>query len=214
QKATQEVCRVAQPDLIMFDKLAHLIGADYNSSTKLHELMRFVYLLAVEHNAAVIIAAHPRKRGKQDIQGVTLRGDSEAFFEECMGSSHFINTTGSLWGLERDLGEERTYLLLGAQRLHGSEGLTALEKDDTGWFHPVSNYNENFQLACNSAKRIKAWGLLPHGRPFSFLEACQLVNKEMSSKSSVHGWWKELLRHRLILPVEGDKYIKAPTGNS
>lgn len=51
-----------KPDLIVIDNLAHVIGAEYNDPKRVHELMTFVYALAKAHNAAIILAAHPRKR--------------------------------------------------------------------------------------------------------------------------------------------------------
>ena len=93
-----EKCDLCQPDLIVFDNLGHLIGADYNNPKKMHELMQFIYRLRQDANVAVLFAAHPRKRDKKG-EIISLRQDPEAFFEECMGTSHFINSTGSLWGL-------------------------------------------------------------------------------------------------------------------
>jgi hypothetical protein len=50
------------------DNLAHLIGADYNNSVLIHELVRFVWELTAAFNVAVIrlgvIVAHERKYKK------------------------------------------------------------------------------------------------------------------------------------------------------
>ena len=42
-----------RPDLIVFDNLAHIVSAEYNDPKRIHELMRFTYDLAQDHNAAV-----------------------------------------------------------------------------------------------------------------------------------------------------------------
>jgi RecA-family ATPase len=51
-----------EPDVVIFDNLAHLIGADYNNSTKMHELTKFQYAVSNAGNCAVMTAAHPRKQ--------------------------------------------------------------------------------------------------------------------------------------------------------
>src|SRR5215471_9589800 len=49
------------PDLVIFDNLGQLIGADYNNATRVHELIQFVCEIGNDFNSAVVIAAHPRK---------------------------------------------------------------------------------------------------------------------------------------------------------
>jgi hypothetical protein len=204
-----EKCR-CQPDLIVFDNLGHLIGADYNNPRKMHELMEFTYRLRQDANVAVLFAAHPRKRDKKG-EIISLRQDPEAFFEECMGTSHFINSTGSLWGLEKN--EERTYFLGGAQRLTGTQGLTALEKNDSDWFEPVSDLQLSFELVVNTEKRRQAWSLLPR-EFFTYTEALEAVRRVMQSKGSFNPWWNELRRHGLVVPGDDGRFRKAPVGET
>jgi hypothetical protein len=79
-----------------------------------------------EEHAEALAAAHPRKGAgtTQDTMGdrqkITLANNPEEFFEATMGSSHFINSTGSLWGIERDE-EDQTTILLGSQRVTGRQ---------------------------------------------------------------------------------------------
>jgi len=208
QKIVKEVCRLANPDLIVFDNMAHLIGADYNESKKVHTLISFVSDLAQTHNAAMILAAHPRKHSKGEWPRTRLKNDPEQFFEECMGSSHLINSTGSLWGTERNLTTDRTTLLLGAQRATGMQSFTVVEKDDNDWFHPISDYDENLALACHTPKRKQAWDLLPSGQPLGFNEAFRLVGQTLKSKTSFSGWWGDLKRLGLLEKTGDGSYVK------
>ena len=153
QRFVLEVCASFHPDLVVFDNLAHLIGADYNDSKKIHKLITFLYRVQQKCNVAVLIAAHPRKRDMK--HGIpSLQDDPEGFFEECMGSSHFINSTGSLWGIDRNEKTGRTCFLGGTQRLTGTQGIACLEKDDSGWLHVVDGFELNFPLAVNTASEV------------------------------------------------------------
>lgn len=210
QEAVRTLCKAAQPDLIAFDNLGVLVKGDYNNSQRINQLMLFLYELATEHDAAVLLAAHPRKQGDL-LSSTTLQGNPEKFFEECMGSSHTINTTGSLWGIERSEGGtgERTCLLLGSQRRTGNQEFTSAEKDEEGWFQLVSDFDENLRVACRTEKRWQVWGLLP-AQPFKFLEAVEIV-KGIMVKSSFSGFFRELTRLDLVRPAGGDgsTYVKA-----
>jgi len=197
-------CEAARPDLINFDNLGRLIHADYNNATEIATLMDFAYLLCETFNAAVLIAAHPRKGNRLDGgPTISLKGNREKFFEECMGSSHFINSTGSLWGMERD-GDE-TCLCLGAQRFDGfSESLTLIEMDESGWFQPLKS--GQLALVLTSLKRKKAWNALPKGE-FSYLEAEAAVKAgKIISNSSFNGLWRELDRHKLVVETVPKRY--------
>jgi hypothetical protein len=206
-------CEAAKPDLIIFDNLGMLIGADYNSAPKIHALMELVFELTQRYNAAILIAAHPKKGNKLDSAGnpISLHTDTEKFFEECMGSSHFINSTGSLWGIERDRKSGRTDLLLGAQRAADTESFTMVEKNDADWLTRVDDLAVARAMLLNTPQRIQAWNLIPAGREFSYVEARNLVKPAMKSNGSFNPWWQELLRNRLILESDTDqqRYKKA-----
>src|SRR5262249_40004815 len=116
-------CAEAKPDLIVFDNLSHLLGADYNNARRVHNLITFTYELNKQFNTAVLFLAHPRKQSAEF--EISLMRDSEQFFEEVLGSSHIINSTGTLWGLQRQ--EGATYFVGGAQRYTGEQGATALD---------------------------------------------------------------------------------------
>ena len=194
--------KAARPDLIIFDNLGELIGADYTNSTKIHDLSQFTRKLGTEHNCATLVAAHPRKRNKQD-KIVSLVNDTEQFFEECMGSSHFINSTGSLWGIERS-GDETT-LCLGAQRMGDGATFTRVEMDPRGWFQRVSDDKVNQQLALTTQKRKDAWKLLP--TEFTYRQAIEVV-KPVMSDSSFHALFKELQRLQMVQPAGGNTWRK------
>jgi RecA-family ATPase len=115
QEAIEAVADEHRPDLIVMDNLSQLVCADYNDAKKIDVLIRFCYGLARSHNAAVIIPAHPRKEDQE--HPVDLVTKPTSFFESIMGSSHFINSTGSLWGLQRrDLNDNSVAFLGGRQR--------------------------------------------------------------------------------------------------
>lgn len=206
RKQVLTCCEAARPDLINFDNLGRLIRADYNNPKEIEILMEFTYLLCETFNAAVLIAAHPRKGNRLDglDNAASLRkGNREKFFEECMGSSHFINSTGSLWGMERD-GDE-TCLCMGSQRFDGfSESLTLINKNESDWFEPVKDGQLN--LILTSTKRKRGWNGLPKG-DFSYLEAEATITREkIMSSSSFYGFWKELIRHGLVVEVAPKRY--------
>jgi hypothetical protein len=213
QQRIEEICRQHRADLIVFDNLAHLIGADYNNPTKIHNVTSFAWKLTAQFNAGVIIAAHPRKRsGKQDdplfSPKVTLRSDPEGFFEEVMGSSHFVNSCGSLWGIERNIQTNRTDFLGGTQRLTGEQSLAVLEKSDDGLLRLVTDdWQESQTLVLNTNARRAAWELLPLGR-FSYLAAERAVKPAMRSSSTFNAWFNQLKRQKMVLP-DGEEYRKA-----
>jgi AAA domain-containing protein len=207
QKFMTDVCAAHCPDVIILDNLAHLVGADYNNPKLIHELATFLFQLTVDFNAAIIIAAHPRKRDKQGKGTPSLRDDPEGFFEEAMGSSHFVNSCGSLWGIERDLSNDRTVFLGGSQRFTGQQSLMTLEKDEDNWLRVLDNLEVNLPLALNTPGRKKAWELLP-AEPFSYTEGERAVKPAMSSSSTFHSWFQQCQRLGLIIRV-GDRYRRA-----
>jgi len=196
------------PDLIVIDNLAHLVGAKYNDSELIHKLMVELYQWAKLFNAAIILAAHPRKDDFK--HPIDLAKDPVQFFEAVMGSSHLINSTGSLWGLQRkdDLGY--SVFLGGRQRGDGQQSFTLIEKGDDDWFRVKDDINRAASLALNTKLRRKAWNLIPpHPRTFGYREGQEAVQPAMSSSSSFNCWFNELKRHGLVFSV-GDQYQKVP----
>jgi AAA domain len=203
-------CKSNEPDLIILDNLAQMIGADYNNSKRIHALATFAFELTSAFNAAVLVAAHPRKRPSDGTAIYTsngLRDNSEGFFEDVMGSSHFVNSFGSLWGIERDSDTDRTVFLGGAQRVTGQQSIATLEIGDDNKLRIVSDYEESLSHALNTSQRKAAWRLMPD-YPFKYMEAVAAVKPVMRSQSSFHAWWSTyLIRLKLVVP-EGDRYIK------
>jgi len=157
------------------------------------------------------VAAHPRKqppaiKGKQPVVP-PLRENSEAFFNEIMGSSHFVNSFGSLWGLQRNVDTNFTDFLGGTQRLTGTYNLTSLEMCEDGWFQIVSDCKVNLKLATGTSQRNKAWNLLPEGE-FKFVEAREAVQAALK-RTSFLSWWNDyLLRLKLVVPTSGSYFQK------
>lgn len=204
-----DLCSAHSPDLIVLDNAAALISGDVNNARIVHQLTRLCYGLSQKFNAALLLAAHPRKRGEIP---VSLRSDPESFFEEVMGHSHLINSFGSLWGLQRNQ-DNLTYFLAGSQRFLGTQSMLTLTLDENRWFVIGSDHAENLSLACSSAKRRKAWGLLPVGRELTFNATYQLVRSHLSSKQAFSDWWKQLIQLGLLSPGPGASYLRIKSSN-
>jgi AAA domain len=159
KKAVRTWAEDHKPDLVVIDNLAHVINADYGDSKRVHELMQFCYELARESNAAVIIAAHPRKDDND--KPASLEQSTYRFFEEIMGTSHFINSTGSIWCLERPERKDHSVFLGGRQRGDGQQQLCFLSMTDSGHFELVSSAEANLPLVLNTDQRRDAWKSLP-----------------------------------------------------
>jgi hypothetical protein len=207
KKRVAELYSEFRPDLVILDNLGHFISADYNNSPKMHQFLMLIFDLRRQFSAAHLILAHPRKRDKKGLTA-KLHESPEEFFEECMGTSHFINTTSSLWGIERNRKTGKTYFVGGNQRLNGTEGTAMLELDDCGWFQLVSDYELNLCIAVNTETRQKAWGLFPNS-PFNWTEARESARSVMSSNGSFNPWWRELKRLRLVLELPDGSFVKA-----
>jgi hypothetical protein len=166
-------------DVIVFDTLGMLIGAEYKNPTKIQAMMNLIFQLTQRCDVAVLIAVHPKMGNKLDNAGnsISLRNDPEKFFEETMGSSHFINSTGSLWGIEPDRKNGRTDILLSAQRAADTESFTLVEKNDNDWLEQVDDLAVALETVVNAKPRKGTWDLLPNDRSFSYLEAQQLVGQ-------------------------------------
>jgi hypothetical protein len=206
----KDEARQAKPELIVMDNLGLMITADYNNAKLIHDLMELLYELKKQTDAAILIAAHPRKRTGEQKDLVRLADNPEAFFEECMGSSHFINTCGSLWGIERDPKTGNSLFLGGSQRVSGEQASSILEKNDNDWFELINDAKLNYPLCMNTLKREQAWNLLP-STPFTYLEAesrVALGNQKCMGKSTFYAWWVELVRVGLVVPAQGG-YQKA-----
>jgi len=174
------------------DNISQLVRANYSSPKALDELMVFAYDLAAQFGCAVVFAAHPRKRS----QKVRLADDADAFFEQVMGSSHGINSTGSLWGLERD--GETSVFVGGRQRANGQSQVDYLQVGNDGNFAVVSNHTVNLQALLSTDARRAAWELLPD--TFTYAEAQRLiVPNEMRSTSTFHDFFSQGQRLGLIL---------------
>lgn len=196
-----ECCDAHKPDWITFDNLGILIGADYNNAKAIHALVQFVWEIQGKYRCAVTVAAHPRKQSSDLIETLSLVKNPNRFFEECMGSSHFINSTGAMWGVERDEGD-RTYLVLGSQRVTGDYTVTVAEKDDTHWLRQVKDDQMAKSSLLNTDKRKAAWASFPES--FSF--AVALEAQTSLSKASFTRWWSELKRAKLILCLPDGRF--------
>jgi hypothetical protein len=201
-------CAEAKPDLIVFDNLGHLLEGDYNNSKRVHELVTFAYKLNNEFDAAVLFLAHPRKQSAE--WKVSLTVDPEQFFEEVLGSSHIINSTGTLWGIQRD--NEQTYFLGGAQRYKGEQGTTALDYDkDLGWFEVKDDFAINLPLVVNTEKRRNAWAAFPG--TFTYSEARNAAKPHLKSGGSFTPFWNELRQKKLVCSSDGEHYQQADSAN-
>jgi AAA domain len=196
------LAKTVEPDVIVIDNLAQVLNADYSDATKVHQLMVFAYGLARDCNAAVIIPAHPRKTDNKN--PVSLVASPEMFAEEVMGSSHFVNSTGSIWALERDERSGKTVFLGGRQRGSGYSSTSSIYLDDCGWFRLCPEKADQMAQTINTEVRFKAWGLLPDPPAvFSYREGERTVKQVMRSSSSYSEWMKDLRRHGLVVDCGG-----------
>jgi hypothetical protein len=208
REVIEQDCKDHNPDLIIFDNLGFLVGADYNDSRTIHEYIGFVIGLSQEYDCAIITAAHPRKQGGGK-EAVTLEKDRDMFFEEVMGSSHFVNSCGSLWGIERTK-EGFSHFYAGTQRLSGSAHPMAVEMDDDGWLCISDNFDVNFKLQVHTDQRKKTWEALP--TTFTYSEARNATKNILKSKNAFTPFWNGLKRLKLIVPVdsgEEERFRKA-----
>ena len=196
------------PDLIVLDNLAQVVGAQYNEPQLVHVLMQFCYRLARSYNAAIILPAHPKKEDPNN--RVSLIEDPDAFFESIMGSSHFVNSTGSLWGLERQQEGEHSVFLGGRQRGDGNQGGSFIGMDEHGWYTLIDESQKNIGLVLNTEIRRKAWSLLP-GPPeaFGYRDGEALVKSVMKSSSTYADWISHCRRLKVIVDGPGGKLAKA-----
>jgi len=209
QEAVLRWAQGHKPDSIVIDNLAHVIDADYNDSRRVHELMKFCYQVARDFNAAVILAAHPRKDDGDN--PVSLQGSPVQFFESVMGSSHFINSTGSLWGLERPEHEEYSVFLGGRQRGDGQQQACFLTMKDNGWFEVLPDAEVNVPLALNTPQRRKAWDLLPDApTTFGYTEGERLIKDALRSPSSYNNWINHCKRLKVIVEASDGSLMKFP----
>jgi hypothetical protein len=195
-----------KPDLIVIDNLSQVVCADYNDATKIHTLAQLCFDLARDNDAAVIVPAHPKKEDPQ--HPINLVKNPTAFFESIMGSSHFINSMGSLWCLQRK--DDTAAFVGGRQRGDGQQSASYLEMDDEGHFRVASDFASNFPLVCNSEKRKRAWALLPEPpMTFGYREAEAMVKSALSSSSSFTTWIRECRRLGLVVDANDGKLVKA-----
>jgi hypothetical protein len=193
-RGVRKACDFCHPDLVVFDNVSHLIGADFNNSKIVHETVMFARSISQDFNAAVILCAHPRKRPQDGSSPIRLRKSPSIFFEEVLGSSHFINSCGSLWGIERDWDSDLTDFVAGAQRSAGRQELSILKYDeDTGWFSVLQEHDQNLELLLSTEKRRAAWQRLP--QKFTFAEG---QTASGLSKGAFHSFWQEAKRLGLL----------------
>lgn len=198
----KDLCDQAKPDVVILDNASQLVGGDLNSQTKTHHLADLCRELCYRFNCAVIVPAHPRKVNEFT---PSLLSDPERFFEEIMGSSHFANSFGSLWGIQRSP-EDLTHFVGGQQRLTGFQNALAMRKRDDGWFELTDNYSENLLLVNRTAKREAAWKVLP--KRFMFNEGHRICEPYIKSKESFSDWVKHLNRLGLLTKELDGSYLR------
>ena len=197
QQAVEDDCANFRPDAVIFDNLGILIGADYTEHTKIADYTRFIEFLSNRYDCAVLTATHLRKIDRNKPTNIVKDGDG--FFEEAMGSSHFMNSCGSMWGLQKSKEEDgTTFFRGGAQRRHGFSQLIPLHlKHD--WFEQADDFLASFELAVRTDKRKRAWSSLPS--QFTFTQGASAVRGVLSEKAFAN-FWVELKNLRLILPAD------------
>ena len=206
--AVEQPAKDHAPDVIVLDNLAQVIGAEYGDSKLVHALMQFCYRLARLNNAAVVLPAHPKKEDPKN--RLSVLDDPDGFFESIMGSSHFINSTGSLWGLERQPEMDRCVFVGGRQRGDGQQGGSYLAMDERGWFNLIDEAQRNLDLVLNTLVRRNAWPLLPDPpSTFGYRDGEALVKPVMKSGSTYSEWIRHCRRVKVIVDAPDGKLGKA-----
>jgi hypothetical protein len=204
-ESISEIAEQHQPEFIAFDNYAHVVGGNFNDAKIAHTFVDHLYYkLAKRFNASVAIATHPRKRDAKNI--VSLEDDPEQFYEESLGSSHLINSTGNLWGLHRN---EDSYSVFhgGRQRADGYAGFTLFEKDDNDQLNVITGSDHAMQLVLTTEARRGAWASLPAS--FGYREGEKAVKPHLKSTKSFHDLLNDLKRHELVKQSRDSRYHKA-----
>jgi len=208
----ENVAVAQRPDVIFIDNLAQVINAEYNDPKRVHRYIQFIYSLSKKFNAAVVTAIHPKKDDLA-LGQIDLAERPNDFFETFMGSSHFINSTGSLWGLQRK--DDFAVFVGGRQRSEGSFATSYIWRPRRpGWFELVPDLSQKLQVVTKTPKRKRAWELLPEApQTFSYSEGEALVRPALSSRDSYHAWISEMKRLKVIVETEEEgRYVKAMPG--
>jgi hypothetical protein len=199
-----------KPDVVVFDNLAQVITAEYSKADRVHRLIVFAYQLAREHNAAIIFPAHPKKMDEEF--SVSLENDPERYVEQIMGTSHFINSTGSIWALERRQAKGHSVFMGGRQRGDGHWGHCFIDLDDSQWFQVLDDLAIQLESVVNTEQRRKAWNLLPvPPQTFGYNEGERMDKPAMRSSSTYAAWMQNLRRVRAVLDAD-EKLCKAVGG--
>jgi hypothetical protein len=176
--------------------------------------MTFTRKLASIFDAAVIIAAHPKKMdAKRPVK--LADGDPDEFCEQTMGSSHFINSTGCIWALERDFTNGRALFMGGRQRAGGDYNKFYLIVDENKRFQVLQNTMVQCETVLNTSQRIALWNKLPDPpATFGYNEGEKIAtdpqSKTKMSKSTYSDFIKLCKSTGLLLQGEDKKYSKAP----
>ena len=199
------------PDWIAFDNYAHIVGGAFNDSKVAHKFVtELYYSVAKQFNAGVIIATHPRKHDLRNLVKLEEQDDPELFYEMAIGSSHLINSTGNLWGIERN--KEKGYAVFhgGRQRAEGQEDFTLIEMDDENRLTVLSGTNRALGLCLTTEARRQAWGAL--AKAFGYRDGQRIVEPYLSSSRSYHVFLNALMRHELVKKSSDGKYYKCEDG--
>lgn len=205
RKLVEDDCAEFKPDVLIFDNLGVLIGADYTEHTKVQAYTSFVEFLSNKYNCAALTATHLRKNDRT--KPVDIIQDGDGWFEENMGSSHFMNSHGSMWGLQKSPEEDgTTYFRGGAQRKFGFSQLIPMHLHNS-WFESVDDFMAACEMVLRTVKRKKAWDKLP---PEFTFDMGKLAVKQVMSEKAFSNLWTELKGTKLIFPVgEEGMYAKA-----
>jgi len=195
-------CAEVEPDLIILDNLGLIINGDYSNGTLIEQVRQNIFKWNRMFDAAVLVPAHPRKSSHDGDNAPDLVNRTEMFFEECMGSSHFINSCGSLWGIQRVEDTDVSHIVLGAQRT-GTQTITAAEKTDDDWLEITTNVSVAIKTVVKGNQRKDAWvALTKADKPFNYTMAHELVKQHLKSPTSFSRFWRDLKRVNVLVQAK------------
>lgn len=195
------------PDVLIIDNLSHLVRGQYNAPEMVDKAVVLAQELGQE-GCSVIVAMHPRKKSPDDEDNKIIV-DTEGFFEDLMGSSHFINSADCLWGIKLKDKDSRTSNFVGGmQRFTGEEHHVIVELDDDDMVRLVEDMRERELFLLNTKRRKLAWQELGSG-PWTAADAQKLVKQ--FSRQAFYGWWNDLVRQQLVILADetGENWRKA-----
>jgi hypothetical protein len=132
-----------------------------------------------------------------------------------MGTSHFINSTGCIWALERDFTTGRALFMGGRQRAGGGYNKLYLVVDENKRFQVLQRVMAQFDIVLNTTQRVALWNRLPDPpATFGYNDGETIATNakwELKMSTSTYSdFLKQCKAAGLLRQDESKKYSKSP----